>query len=117
MTEVNTGLTPEELDLKKMLGDRFVDCTGTPKPEKPVRKPQNKIVEPASGNPPAQEKDLFDTLKECCKWLFIFGGLSCLVFYWMHAGLMDESIALPSMLVCTALAGFGVGKSFVGGKV
>ena len=60
---------------------------------------------------PIKEKTYIDTLKGCVKWLFLFGGLSCLVFYWNEAGLMAESIAVPSIAVCTALAGFGVGKN------
>lgn len=55
-----------------------------------------------------------DSLKNCVKWMGLFGGLSFLIFYWQQAGLMASSIAVPSMCVCTALAGFGAGKSFVG---
>lgn len=65
---------------------------------------------------PIKEHTYFDTLKNCVKWLFMFGGLSCLIFYWNEAGLMAESIAIPSIAVCTALAGFGVGKSCVKGE-
>lgn len=45
------------------------------------------------------------------KSVILFGGLSCLIFYWSQAGLMDTSIAVPSMCVCSALAGWGVGKN------
>jgi hypothetical protein len=55
-----------------------------------------------------------DSLKGCAKSVMLFGGLSVLVFYWQQAGLMAESIAVPSMCVCTALAGLGVGKNIRG---
>lgn len=56
-----------------------------------------------------------DKLKACAKSVLLFGGLSFLIFYWQQAGLMAESIAVPSIAVCTALAGFGAGKSAIGG--
>lgn len=54
-------------------------------------------------------------LERCAKWVILFGGLSFLLFYWNQAGLMATSVAVPSMCVCTALAGWGLGKN-VGGK-
>ena len=56
-----------------------------------------------------------DKLRACAKSVLLFGGLSFLIFYWQQAGLMAESIAVPSIAVCTALAGFGAGKSAIGG--
>lgn len=76
---------------------------------KKVQKPIEEQWEPAKPAP-----NFMDCLKNCVKWVGIFGGLSLLVFYWKEAGLMAESIAVPSIAVCTALAGFGAGKSFVG---
>jgi hypothetical protein len=52
-----------------------------------------------------------DNLKSCVKSVALFGGLSFLVFYWKEAGLMAESIAVPAIAVCTALAGFGAGRT------
>ena len=57
-----------------------------------------------------------DKLKACAKWLGLFGSLSCLVFYWEQAGLMASSIAVPTMCVCTALGGWGLGKIAGGSK-
>jgi hypothetical protein len=56
-----------------------------------------------------------DKVKACAKSVLLFGGLSFLIFYWKEAGLMAESIAVPAIAVCTALAGFGAGKSAMGG--
>ena len=46
------------------------------------------------------------------KWTVIFIGLEYLVFYWMQTGKMQESAAMPSMLVCALLAGLSVGKNW-----
>ncbi len=60
---------------------------------------------------PVKEPNWMDNLKGCAKWVIGFGGLSFLLFYWELAGLMAESIAVPCMCLCTALAGWGVGKN------
>lgn len=46
------------------------------------------------------------------KWAAVFIGLEYLVFYWMQTGKMQESAAMPSMLVCALLAGISVGKNW-----
>ena len=46
------------------------------------------------------------------KWAAVFIGLEYLVFYWMQTGQMQESAAMPSMLVCAALAGISVGRNW-----
>ena len=46
------------------------------------------------------------------KWVVIFIGLEYLVFYWMQTGQMQESAAMPSMIVCALLAGISVGKNW-----
>lgn len=46
------------------------------------------------------------------KWTLIFIGLEYLVFYWMQTGQMQESAAMPSMIVCALLAGVSVGKNW-----
>lgn len=92
---------------------------------KPSKKP---MVEPISTRPvkeekksidqtvdaswaPARESNWMDNLKSCVKSVALFGGLSFLIFYWKEAGLMAESIAVPAIAVCTALAGFGAGRT------
>ena len=64
---------------------------------------------------PAKDSNWMDNLKSCAKSVILFGGLSFLVFYWKEAGLMAESIAVPAIAVCTALAGFGAGRTVRGG--
>ena len=46
------------------------------------------------------------------KWSLIFICLEYLLFYWQQTGQMQESAAMPSMLVCAALAGISVGKNW-----
>lgn len=46
------------------------------------------------------------------KWAAVFIGLEYLVFYWMQTGQMQESAAMPSMIVCALLAGLSVGKNW-----
>lgn len=46
------------------------------------------------------------------KWPLLFIGLEYLIFYWQQTGKMDESAAMPSMLVCALLAGLSVGKKW-----
>ena len=65
---------------------------------------------------PTKERTWMDSLKDCVQWVVGFGGLSFLLFYWEQAGLMAESIAVPCMCLCTALAGWGLGKNVAGGK-
>ena len=48
----------------------------------------------------------------CIKWPVVFIGLEYLVFYWMQTGQMQQSAAMPSMIVCAILAGISVGKNW-----
>lgn len=129
LNDVN-NLDTEDIGLKQIMGDRFQDETAQPSTaekasnkasdtpyavkaeQKPVSGPKmgtcNTQWEPAKPAP-----NWMDNLKECVKSVAIFGGLNLLIFYWQQTGLMDASIAMPSMCVCAALAGFGVGKNFV----
>lgn len=82
---------------------------GVSKKETTTQKAKDKPVE--AQWEPSKERNWMDNLKSCAKPMFLFGGLSFLIFYWELAGLMDESIAVPCMCLCTALAGWGVGKN------
>ena len=46
------------------------------------------------------------------KWALLFICLEYLFFYWQQTGQMQESAAMPSMLVCALLAGISVGKNW-----
>lgn len=104
------NLDPDDEGLKQIFGDRFHDAT---KESIPAR--VQKSVEP-QWEPVKPDPNWLDSLKACAKHVILFGGLSFLVFYWQQAGLMDSSVAVPTMCICTALAGVGVGKN-IGGDV
>lgn len=128
-----TDFEREDMELAAMLGDQFIVETA-PMPEMPEftkqasnttntakaeQKPTNdptKVFQDCAEWQPVKERNWMDNLKDCVKSTAIFGGLNMLIWYWQIAGLMDETIALPSMLVCAALAGFGVGKAAVRGN-
>lgn len=69
----------------------------------------------AQWEPAKPDPNWLDKLKECAKWTAVFGGLCLLLFYWQQTGQMESSAAVPSMCVCTALAGFGCGKNAMRG--
>ena len=122
--EIN-GLDPEDIGLKAVMGNRFHDetkkpmvepfrteSTNTTKEEKKTRKNTGDAVDASWA--PVKVPNWMDNLKSCVKSVVLFGGLSFLVFYWKEAGLMAESIAVPGIAVCTAIAGFGAGRTVRG---
>ena len=118
--EIN-NLDPDDIGLKQIMGNRFHDATkpmtepfstksnNTTQAEKKTQKPTDKAVD--ASWVPVKEPNWMDNLKSCVKSVVLFGGLSFLIFYWQQAGLMASSIAVPSMCICTALAGFGAGRT------
>lgn len=78
---------------------------------KPSKKPTADKKSADASWEPVKETNWTDNMKSCAKSVLLFGGLSFLVFYWQQAGLMDSSVAVPTMCVCTALAGIGVGRN------
>lgn len=108
-----TDFEREDLELKSVMGNKFIDATKGETMAKATKAP--KTVKVKASNKPTEEwhpvktHTRMDSLKRCAKWVGIFGGLNMLIFYWQIAGLMDESIAIPCMWVCCALAGYGVG--------
>ena len=72
--------------------------------QKPTSEPEDAEYEPVKT---WYDKNTFN----CVKWFMIFAGLEYLVFYWMQTGQMQESAAMPSILVCALLAGISVGKN------
>ena len=83
------------------------------KEAKVAQKPMYKPVEPQWQ--PTKENTWYDNLKACAIWALVFGLLTFIFFSWQQKGLMDASVALPSMLVCAALFGWGVGKNAMRG--
>ena len=113
--------------LKAVMGDRFHDATENAQSKRSTeedakrfaqaiekefgkQKPKDKPVD-EQWQPVKPDPNWMDKLKDAVKWGLVFGCLSCLVFYWKEAGLMAESIAVPTIAICTALAGFGIGKN------
>lgn len=111
---------PEDVELKNLMGSRFQDLTHENPNSKPVQ--GEPVMMPIEENlakeaeyeafTPKKQPSFFDNLKASARSALTFGGLNFLIFYWEHIGLMDESIAVPCMCVCSALAGWGVGKNF-----
>lgn len=121
------NLDLDDIGLQEVMGNRFQDATRQPmvepfqtestnttQPKKKVQKPGNKARE--AQWEPIKEHTWKDGLKDCVKTSLLFGGLNMLIWYWQISGLMDESIALPSMLICAALFGLGIGKCCKRGK-
>ena len=72
---------------------------------KPTEKPMDAEYEPV--------KTWYDEKTvNMVKWVVVFMGLEYLFFYWQQTGQMQESAAMPSMIVCALLAGISVGKNW-----
>ena len=104
---------------------KFTDATVKPqKPAEPEKKSESKLhgkekktAQKPSGEPVDAEYEPVKTWYDkrsvnMVKWAAVFIGLEYLVFYWMQTGQMQESAAMPSMLVCALLAGISVGKNW-----
>ena len=111
-----TDFEREDMELQAIMGDKFQDMSEAKQvptnPKKAAQKPVQKPAEEESKDAewhPVKPRNWMDGLKACVKWAFTFGGLNMLIFYWQQAGLMADSIAVPCMWVCCALAGYGVG--------
>ena len=104
---------------------KFTDATTRPsQPVKPEKNQDNKehAKEKKTAQKPTSEPEdaEYEPVKtwydyktvNLVKWTVIFIGLEYLVFYWQQTGQMQESAAMPSMLVCALLAGISVGKNW-----
>ena len=73
--------------------------------QKPTNKPMDAKYEPV--------KTWYDEKTvNIVKWVVFFMALEYLFFYWQQTGQMQESAAMPSMIVCALLAGVSVGKNW-----
>lgn len=73
--------------------------------QKPTSKPMDAEYEPV--------KTWYDEKTvNLVKWVVLFIGMEYLFFYWQQTGQMQESAAIPSMIVCALLAGISVGKNW-----
>lgn len=104
---------------------KFTDATVKPhklveskkKSESKLHGEENKTEHRATSEPIEAEYEPVKTwydkkVVNCVKWFLVFAGLEYLVFYWMQTGQMQESAAMPSMIVCALLAGVSVGKNW-----
>jgi hypothetical protein len=114
--DINNLDTKEE-GLKGIFGSRFQDLSeasaerkekvtvNTTQSGKVAQKPTEKPMEYAEPALCFMEK-----LKDAAKRVLSFAVLNLLIFYWQQKGLMAESIALPCMIACAVLAGYGIAK-------
>lgn len=104
---------------------KFTDSTTAAKkqaePEKKVESELHEIKKKVAQKPTREPVDAeYEPVKtwydkktvNMVKWAAVFIGLEYLVFYWMQTGQMQESAAMPSMLVCALMAGISVGKNW-----
>ena len=104
---------------------KFTDATV--KPQKTVetkKKTESKLHEEEKKTAHKETSELVDAEYEpvktwydekavnLVKWVLFFICLEYLFFYWQQTGQMQESAAMPSMLVCALLAGISVGKNW-----
>ena len=104
---------------------KFTDATTTSqKPAESEKKATNnlhvkekKMAKKPTSEPVGAEYEPVKTwydekIVNLVKWVLIFIGIEYLFFYWQQTGQMQESAAMPSMLVCALLAGISVGKNW-----
>lgn len=130
MSEDINNLDTHDEGLKAIFGERFHDISGNnnrsterdiskkeaPTTTYPTKAEQKVKCEPVEAQwEPTKENTWYDNLKACAIWALGFAALTLLFFSWQQKGLMDSSVALPTMLVCTALGGWGVGKNAMRG--
>ena len=78
---------------------------------------EKKMSQKSSSEPVDAEYEPFKTWYDekavkLVKWVVVFICLEYLLFYWQQTGQMQESAAMPSMIVCALLAGISVGKNW-----
>ena len=87
------------------------------KEESKLHSKENKVAQKPTSEPVDAEYEPVKTwydekIVNLVKWTSLFIGLEYLIFYWQQTGQMQESAAMPSMIVCAALAGISVGKNW-----
>lgn len=104
---------------------KFTDATtATQKPVEPEKKVESKLhgkerkmdhketSEPEDAEYEPVKTWYDEKAVNLVKWVLFFICLEYLLFYWQQTGQMQESAAMPSMLVCALLAGISVGKNW-----
>ena len=104
---------------------KFTDATtAVQKPAESVKKSESKLHGKEKKTAHKETSELVDAEYEpvktwydektvnLVKWVLFFICIEYLFFYWQQTGQMQESAAMPSMLVCALLAGISVGKNW-----
>lgn len=118
-----TDFEREDMELKAVMGGKFVDLTKESNEvptAKPVAKKQSAPVKnvPAKEKPvnaqlePVAERSFTQKLMDCGKKAVVYAGLCLLVFYWQQTGQMEPSAAVPCMMACTTMVGVTYGRVF-----
>ena len=114
-------LDEQDVGLKGIFGNRFHDATSgaerskkeyTSEPVKTEQSGTHKRTKQARDAEwePVEEVTFLTRLEQCVKKVAVFAVLNLLIFYWQQKGLMAESVALPCMIVCAVLFGWGAAK-------
>ena len=118
MTKKNENFVNDDLldeELMNMPGLRVSDMTkdkSKPNVEKSTTKKERKAVMDAGYEVVKENNGWKNKLKISAKGALLFGGLGMLFFYWQQTGQMLQSASFPSIIVCTLLTGFWIGKGF-----
>ena len=72
----------------------------------------SKTIEPVDAEYEPVKTWYDEKIVNLVKWVLLFICLEYLFFYWQQTGQMQESAAMPSMIVCALLAGISVGKNW-----
>ena len=86
--------------------------TSSKEPVKEKKAAQKKSSEPEDAEYEPVKKWYDEKIVNLVKWALLFICLEYLIFYWQQTGQMQESAAMPSMLVCALFAGISVGKNW-----
>lgn len=57
--------------------------------------------------------DLIDRLKAVSRSTLVFALLAWVLLYWWQSGLLAQEAAYPAIVVCTLLAGIGIGRNLL----
>lgn len=105
-------------DLKCVMGNRYDDGetpAEMPAMERPAaQKPVSQKLDPVEAQYipfRKAERGFLDRLRGCAVWSCICGSISMLLWWFQVNDLMAMEASYPCILVCTLLAGFGVGKN------
>ena len=82
------------------------------RPNEEAKNAQKLAMNPMDAKYPPVKKWYDERIVNMVKWVAIFIGLEYLVFYWQQTEQMQESAAVPSMIVCALMAGISVGKNW-----